>query len=295
MAEPTADELTVTRTDHAERAEAAPGDSHPDHVQPRVALVTGAGRGIGAATCRRLAAEGCHIVAVDICADDPALGYPLSTRAELDVVVADCAALGPAAVAVVADVRSADDLAGAVSTAVDRFGGLDIAVAAAGVLAGGQHGWNLSDAQWQVNIDVNLTGVWRTAVATIPAILDRPEPRNGRFVAVASAAGLQGHPTIAAYVASKHGVIGLVRSLAVELGRRGVTANAVCPGSTDTGILAASRDLYGLESVHQFDVHHPIGRILVPDEIASGIAWLCAPEQSGVTGISLPIDGGMTV
>jgi SDR family mycofactocin-dependent oxidoreductase len=170
-----------------------------------------------------------------------------------------------------------------------------VVVAAAGVIAGGDVAWKTSDDVWSANLEVNLTGVWRTARATVPALLARPEPRSGRFVAIASAAGLGGHPRLSAYVAAKHGVIGLVRSLAVELGQLGITANAVCPGSTATRILEASAEVYHLEGTDEFAVHHPIGRLLEPDEIASAVAWLCGPDQSAVTGVALPVDGGMTV
>jgi NAD(P)-dependent dehydrogenase (short-subunit alcohol dehydrogenase family) len=114
-------------------------------------------------------------------------------------------------------------------------------------------------------------------------------------VAIASAAGMSGHPTIGAYCAAKHGVIGLIQTLAVELGTSGVTANCVCPGSTASGILEASRRVYDLSSLDDFAVHHPIGRILQPEEIASAVSWLAAEERSGVTGIALPVDGGMTI
>jgi SDR family mycofactocin-dependent oxidoreductase len=258
----------------------------------RVALVTGAARGIGAATARRLAAEGYAVVAVDVCCDDPTLAYALGSRDELDAVVGEC---GPHAVAAVADVRDSAALEAATTLAIDRFGGLDVVVAAAGVMSGGTVAWQAPDDVWSINMDVNLTGVWRTARATLPALLERSEPRSGRFVAIASAAGLGGHPMIAAYSAAKHGVIGLVKSLAVELGASGVTANCICPGSTATGILQASADVYRLDSPDEFAVHHPIGRVLQPTEIASAVAWLCAQEQSGVTGIALPVDGGMTI
>jgi SDR family mycofactocin-dependent oxidoreductase len=258
----------------------------------RVALVTGAARGIGAAVARRLSADGFAVVAVDACRDDPALAYPLGTEAELDAVVAAC---GPDAVSVVADVRDPDSLRDAVDRGVDRFGGLDAVVAAAGVIAGGPTAWETPDDMWDVNIEVNLTGVWHTARATVPALLARPEPRAGRFVAIASAAGTGGHPQISAYTAAKHGVIGFVRSLAVELGPMGVTANAVCPGSTATEILEASREVYDLNAAAEFAAHHPIGRLLRPDEIASAVSWLCAGEQSAVTGTAMAIDGGMTI
>lgn len=266
-------------------------DAH-DPTGPPVALVTGAARGIGAATARRLAADGWAVVLADICADTAPLRYSLATRDDLDATVAAC---GEHAVGVVADVRDQSQLDAAVATAVGRFGGLDAAVAAAGIVGGGDPAWNIDEEAFQLNLDVNLTGVWRTAKASVPAMLRRPKPRRGRFVAIASAAGMRGNPTIADYTAAKHGVVGLVRSLALELGRRGITANAIAPGSTRTDILRATADLYGLESTDEFAVHHTIGRNLDPSEIASGVSWLCAEEQSGVTGIVLPIDGGMTV
>lgn len=276
----------------SEQSTAPTAEPDPAEEPLRVALVTGAGRGIGAACARRLARDGFAVVAVDICHDDVAIPYGLSTRAELDAVVADC---GRYAVAVEADVRSSEMLDAAVATATERFGGLDAVVAAAGVMVGGATAWKQTDATWNADIDINLTGVWRTARAAVPALLARPAPRSGRFVAIASAAGLGGHPTISAYVASKHAVVGLVRSLAVELGTSGVTANSVCPGSTASGVLEASRDAYELASIDDFAVHHPIGRILQPEEIASAVSWLCAADRGGVTGTTLAVDGGMTI
>ncbi len=216
-----------------------------------VALVTGAARGIGAASARRLASEGWAVVLVDICEDVPPLRYSLATKADLDASVAAC---GEHAIGVVADVRDQGSLDAAVAAAVERFGGLDAAVAAAGVIGGGTPAWSIDEEAFRLNIDVNLTGVWRTAKAAIPAMLRRPKPRHGRFVAIASAAGMRGNPTIADYTAAKHGVVGLVRSLALELGYHGITANAVAPGSTNTNILQASADLYGLASTDELRV-----------------------------------------
>lgn len=255
----------------------------------RVAVITGAGRGIGAATARALAATGWRLVLVDVASDDPAIPYPLSTRAELEGVAEECGGL-----AVVGDVRRQEDMDRAVGAAVDRFGGLDAAVAAAGVMAGGVPTWSTPEESWAVLMGVNLEGVWRLARAAVPALLERPEPRHGRLVAVASVAGTTGMPLLGAYVASKHGVVGLVRSLAAELAPRGVTANVVSPGSTDTSMLLATAEIYGLADPAEFAVHHPTGRLVRPDEVAALISWVAGPESSGVTGAVLAVDAGMS-
>ncbi|GAC1317642.1 MAG: Rv2750 family mycofactocin-dependent SDR oxidoreductase [Acidimicrobiales bacterium] len=256
-----------------------------------VAIITGAARGIGAATARTLAAAGWRLVLVDRCADDDLLGYPLATTGDLDAVVAECGAA--TTVGVVADVRDQAGLDGAVRMAVDRFGGLDAALAIAGCIAG-DVAWDSADALWDTMIDVNLGGVRRLAKAAVPAMLERPMPRGGRFVAVSSAGGTYGLPLLTAYTAAKHGVHGFVRSLAAELGPKGITANAVAPGSTATAMLDASAAIYGLTDTTEFSVHHQLGRLVAPEEVAALIAWLCTPQSAAVTGAVLPVDAGMT-
>ena len=259
---------------------------------PRVALVTGAARGIGAATVAALAAAGWRVVAVDRCADEPALPYALGSRAELDAVAA---ASAPAAVAVaVADTRDPDALAAAVRLAEERWGGLDAAIAAAGVIAGGVPAWELDPKQEQAVLDVNLGGVLTAARVGVPAMLKRPAPREGRFVAVASAASTRGLPNLAAYCAAKAGVVGFVRALAVELGGTGVTANAVSPGSTRTKILDESARLYEIE-VEAFADQQPIKRLLEPEEVAAMIGFLASPGSRGATGGNFPVDGGLAL
>jgi SDR family mycofactocin-dependent oxidoreductase len=256
-----------------------------------VAVVTGAARGIGAAVARVLSKRGWRVVLVDSCADDPSAKYALATKAELDAVVAAC---GPGAVGHVADVRDQAGLADAVDLARARFGGLDAAIAVAGLVAGGPTTWETDDELWAAMIDVNLAGVWRLARAAVPAMLERAAPRRGRFVAVASAGGIVGLPRLSGYVAAKHGVVGLVRSLAAELGPEGITANVVAPGSTRTEALKASAALYDLASPDEFSVHHLVPRLLEPDEVAAAVAWLCEESSRGVTGVVLPVDAGMT-
>jgi SDR family mycofactocin-dependent oxidoreductase len=174
------------------------------------------------------------------------------------------------------------------------FGGLDAAVAVAGVVSGGPPLWEIGDAQWNVQFDVNVHGVRNLVTAAVPVLLGAPTPRQGRVVAVSSAAGLLGLRRLSGYSASKHAVIGLIKALAADLAGTGITANAVCPGSTRTPILDASAAVYGLDSAEEFAHQQLVERLLLPDEPAALIAWLCAPEASGVTGAALSVDGGLT-
>jgi SDR family mycofactocin-dependent oxidoreductase len=246
------------------------------------AIVTGAARGIGAATVKTLASQGWSVLAVDRCADDPDLGYPLGSRAELDEVAASA---GPDVVAAVADVRQPDAMAEVVAETEERWGGLDAAIAAAGVIAGGVPGWELPLEQERAVLEVNLLGVLHLAHAAVPALLRRPEPRQGRFLAVASAAATHGYPMLAAYCASKAGVTGFVRALAAELSGTGVTANAVSPGSTDTAILRECARLYRLSDRREFAKQQTVQRLIEPSEIAEVLAAL--------TGADFPVDGGL--
>jgi SDR family mycofactocin-dependent oxidoreductase len=257
----------------------------------RVALVTGAARGIGAATVAQLDADGWSIVAVDRAGDDPRLPYAMGTAQQLDAVVAAAAD----AVAVRADAADTAAMARAVTIAEDRFGGLDAVIAVAGVIAGGVPAWELDPAQEQAVIETDLMGPLVAARVGIPALLRRPEPRTGRYVAVASAAAIRGLPMLAAYCAAKAGVAGLVRALAMELRGTGVTANAVAPGSTDTAILAESARLYDLPAAESFATQQPIERLLAPDEIAAMLVWLASEPAGGLTGALIPVDGGLTV
>ncbi|MCY4102108.1 MAG: mycofactocin-coupled SDR family oxidoreductase [bacterium] len=254
-----------------------------------VALITGAARGIGAATAEALAATGWNLVLFDVCRDDPALGYPLASREELGATAQRCGGE-----AIVGDVRSVGDLERAVELAVDRFGGLDAAVGVAGVLIAAGRVWEMPDEQWHTTLDTNLTGTFHLARAAVPAMLARPAPRSGRFVAVSSAAALKATVRLAAYSASKAGVIGFVRGLAADLADTGITANAVLPGSTDTMLLTHSAEVYGIDDPARFADHHVDHRIIGPEEVAAVVAWLCSEASGALTGAAVPADGGMT-
>lgn len=265
----------------------------------RVALVTGAARGIGAATVRGLASAGWSVVAVDRASDDPRLPYHLGTGAQLDEVVAKAGASEGSApeqiVAVVADTTDARAMGAAVAVAEERFGGLDAMVAVAGVIAGGVPLWEMPEDQLDAVLDVDLRGTIVAARAGIPALLRRPEPRQGRFIAVASAAATRGLPLLAAYCAAKAGVTGLVRGLAAELRGTGVSATAVSPGSTATPILDESARLYGLPDAEHFAAQQPVERLLAPEEVAAALVWLAGTDSSALTGAVVPVDGGLSL
>jgi SDR family mycofactocin-dependent oxidoreductase len=258
----------------------------------RVALVTGAARGIGAATVARLCRDGYRVIAVDI---DGArdhvdgLHYELSTIDDLEAVAAK---FPDAVVPVTADVRDIQALKMAADLAVQRFGRLDAAVAAAAVIIGGKPLWETPSEHLQTLLDIDLVGVWNTAAATIPHMLHGPSPHNCRFVAVASPAGTNGLFRLAGYNAAKHAVIGLVKGLAADLVGTGVTAVAVSPGSTDTRMLQATADLYGLESVEEFISSSPIRRLLDPDELAATIAFCCSLTGGVLNGSVVSASGG---
>jgi SDR family mycofactocin-dependent oxidoreductase len=264
----------------------------------RIAVVTGAARGIGAATVRTLAEQGWSVLAVDVAADDPVLPYSMGTAEELSRVVAAANQQAEAPDRVrpfLADVRDLAALEAAVADAESSWGGLDAAIAVAGVIAGGVPLWEVPIAEERAVLDIDLGGVLNLARAAVPALLRRPEPRSGRFIAVASTAATQGLPMLAAYCAAKAGVTGLIRALAAELGTTGVTANAVSPGSTATPILDESARLYGLSSAQDFAVQQPMHRLLDPAEIAAVLSFLAGPASSGMTGAIVPVDAGLAL
>jgi SDR family mycofactocin-dependent oxidoreductase len=258
----------------------------------RVAIVTGAARGIGAATVDALVNDGYRVVAVDRCRDIAEVPYALATPGELDAVVARH---GDAVLGLVGDVRSATDMQLAVETAARQFGRLDAVVACAGVIAAGGPLWEISDAAWDAVWSVNVLGTRRLIEAAAPTLIANGVSANARIVAVASAAGTMGLRHLASYSAAKHAVVGLIRGVAMDLAEYGVTANSVSPGSTRTAILEASAAVYGLASGEQFSAQQPIGRLIEPGEIAQAITWLCSPASSAITGADFAVDGGMTV
>ena len=257
----------------------------------RTAVVTGAARGIGAAVALGLAADGWSLALGDVCADDPALGYPLARQAQLDDVARRCRSLGATVEVRRCDVRVPADVGALVAVGAD-LGPVEAAVSVAGVLGGHGLAWQLPPALVERDLDVNYRGVVVLARAAVPHLLDAGS--RGRFVTVVSAAGATGLPRLASYSASKHAALGFVRSLAADLAPSGVTANAVLPGSTDTALLGATAQAYGLASPQDFARHARTGRLLRPEEVAAAVVWLCSAQAGGVTGAAVPVDGGFT-
>jgi SDR family mycofactocin-dependent oxidoreductase len=237
--------------------------------------VTGAAGGMGTATVRRLVAQGYAVTALDV-------------RDEVRALHAE------EVEAVVADVRDRPALDAAVRTTQERFGRLDVAVAAAAVMRGGTPLWETPTAVVQELVDVDTLGVWNTAAATVPAMLHGPDPSGGRFVAVASAAAHQGMFGLSAYNLAKHAVVGLVKGLAADLVGTGVTAVAVSPGSTRTPMLEETARIYGLESAEQFSDHQLLRRLLDPEELAATIAFCCSREAAVLNGSVVNADGGFS-
>ncbi len=238
-----------------------------------------------------LVRDGLEVVAVDVCEDDPALGYPLGAKEQLAAVEhAGRGHVHP----VVADVRDAEAMRTIVAEAVRDLGGVDVAVACAGAIAGGRPLWETTNAELDVLLDVNVRGVWNLAAAVVPAMLRRPAPRSGRFVALASAAAHRGLWRLAAYGAAKHAVVGLVHGLAADLHSTGITAVAVSPGGTRTPMLEATAGLYGLPDTSTLTAGHLLGRELTAEEVAECVRWLCSPGAGAVTGTVVHADGGFT-
>lgn len=258
-----------------------------------VALVTGAARGIGAALVHELCARDYRVVALDACLGEdgpPGVAYALATVSDL----AQVAARHPDRVLPVrADVRDPAAMDAAVRTAVDHFGRLDVAVAAAAVIIGGTTAWEADPAHLRTLLDSNVLGVWNTAAATIPVLLAAEDPGRCRFVAIASAAGERGLHGLAAYGMTKHAVIGIVRGLAADLVGTGVTAAAVSPGSTRTAMLEATAALYHTDPA-ELARHQDLRRLIEPAEIARVVAGCCAAEGALFNGSVVHADGGFT-
>ncbi|HTY29960.1 mycofactocin-coupled SDR family oxidoreductase [Mycobacterium sp.] len=265
----------------------------------KVAFVTGAARGQGRSHAVRLAQEGADIIAVDICRKFEASPAPGATPEDLDETAGLVKNAGGRVVTAEVDVRDFDALRAAVDGGIEQLGRLDVIVANAGIgtTAGMLH--KTDEALWQEMIDVNLSGVWKTVKAGVPHILDGG--RGGSIVLTSSVAGFKAYPHMGHYVAAKHGVIGLMRSFAVELGQRMIRVNAVLPTHVNSPLLmneatyrAFRPELENpgpddLAPVCQSFHYLPIPWV-TPEDITNAVLFLASDEARYITGVALPID-----
>lgn len=257
-------------------------------------LVTGAARGMGRSHAVRLAAEGADLILVDICAPLAELEYPLATVADLEETAELVRRHGRRVVTAVADVRDEDGMRRAVAHGAAELGGLDAAVANAGVLTAGT--WDTTTrAQWQLVLEVNLIGAWNTCVSAIPFLLDAG---GGSLVNISSAAGIKGSPLHIPYTASKQGMVGMSVALANELADRRVRVNTVHPTGVPTGMAPAS--MHRLLAESRTDLAPIFGNALPtamiePVDVSNAVLYLVSDESRFVTGLQFKVDAGVTI
>jgi SDR family mycofactocin-dependent oxidoreductase len=270
-------------------------------VAGKIALVTGAARGIGRAQAVRLAEEGADVIVVDICRRVETTVTPPASREELDETARLVEKQGGRAIVVVADVRERDVLTAAVDAAAGQLGGLDVVCATAGITSKGA-AVELTEEAWDTMLDVNLTGVWSTCAAAAPHLIDSG---GGAMVLTSSIAGLRGLPGVAHYTAAKHGVVGLMRSLAKELAPHGIRVNTVHPTNVDTPMIqnAAVRLSFRPDLAEptreEFAVAARTMNMLPvpwvePRDIANATLFLASDEARYITAATLAVDAGAT-
>jgi (+)-trans-carveol dehydrogenase len=275
----------------------------PGRVEGKVAFITGAARGQGRSHAVRLAQEGADIIAVDICAQIDSVPYPMATPDDLAQTVKEVEALDRRIIATQADVRDYDALKAALDDGVAKLGRLDIVSANAGILSFGRAD-ELAEQTWRDMTDTNLTGVWHTAKASIPHMIQGG--RGGSIIITSSAAGLKGYLNIGHYVSVKHGLVGLMRTLALELAPHMIRVNSLHPTQVNTDMIMneATWKLFCPDLEHptiedfvaasQATNALPIPWVESVD-VSNALLFLASDEARYVTGVTLPVDAGTTL
>ncbi|MRK01702.1 mycofactocin-coupled SDR family oxidoreductase [Aeromicrobium sp. S22] len=266
-------------------------------VTGKVALVTGAARGMGRAHAVRLAREGADVIVLDVCAPLPSVAYPGASRDDLHETVRLVEVAGRRAVAIVADVRDHDLLCSEVAVAVDRLGGLDIIVANAGICVVAP--WDRATPEiLRDTLDINVVGVWNTVMAGAPHLVARG---GGSVILISSAAGLKVQPYMVHYTASKFAVTGMAKAFAVELAKDSIRVNSVHPTGVETGMSAGG----GLQAAigaaieanprpaGMFTNMLPVERVAAED-VADAVLFLASDESKHVTALAMTVDAGVT-
>ncbi|WP_181779160.1 mycofactocin-coupled SDR family oxidoreductase [Pseudonocardia pini] len=266
-----------------------------NRLQGKIALVTGAGHGQGRSHAVRMAEEGADLILVDV-GDQPAdVSYPMATAAELDETVKLVEAHDRRVHVAHVDVRDREGLTAAVAAGATALGGLDVVSANAGVCFA--ESWDTADsAVWETTLGINMTGVWNTCLAALPHLVERG---GGSIVITSSYAGVRGAPFLAAYTASKHGVVGLMRSLALELAEHAVRVNTVHPTGVSDTFMAGAAPLFPL-----LEKHPKLGSAYVnaldvqtvePVDISNAVVFLASDESRYITGLELKVDAGVSL
>lgn len=268
-----------------------------DLLTDKVVLITGAARGQGRRHAARLAREGADVIAIDLCAPVAGdVGYRPAGRDDLDETERLVRAEGRDIVTVVADVRDFGGIRDAVAAGVERFGRLDVVVANAGIATWSKF-WEMSDEQWTTLVDINLNGVWRTMAASVPAMIDGE--RGGSIVITSSAAGVAAAPGCAHYAAAKHGLVGLARTAATELGAYNIRVNTIHPGAVDT-------DMGNDPNVARMIAENPSYmdsyrwaltgmRRAEANDVSDAVVYLASDLSRAVTGTKVVVDMGQTM
>jgi (+)-trans-carveol dehydrogenase len=273
----------------------------PGRVEGKVAFITGAGRGQGRSHAVKLASEGADIIAIDICHDVEG-ALPMATPDDLAETIKLVEAQDRRIVAAQGDVRDLDGLQAAVDVGVEELGRLDIVVANAGIASMGGPVETMSQDNWKHTIDINLTGLWNTARVAIPPMIAGGE--GGAIVLTSSVGGMHAMPNMSHYVSAKHGVIGLMRSLAVELGQHNIRCNSVLPTNVNTPMFMNE----GTYKMFRPDLENPTAADVEPiaaqfmyvlphgwveaEDVSNAILFLASDESRYITGVPLPIDLG---
>lgn len=272
-------------------------------VKGKVAFITGAARGQGRSHAVRFAEEGAAVIAIDVCKEIPGMGYPPATPDDLEETARRVEESGGRILAEQADIRNFDELRGVLGKGVERFGGLDIVAANAGIGSMPYPAHEIPDEIWRDMVEITLTGTWNTCRAAIPHMLEGG--RGGAIVITSSAASLRGYANITHYTAAKHGVLGLVRALASELGPHNIRVTNIAPTQVGTDMIL-NEETYKLfrpdkesptredfaevsEGMHLLPVPW-----LEPEDVSNAVLFLASDEARYITGTTLAVDAGVT-
>jgi len=269
--------------------------------QDRTVFITGAAHGMGRSHALAFAREGARLVLSDACRQYSTVPYPLAQPEELASLASEIKQMGRPVLAAQVDVTDLPSMQALAERAKREFGPIDILIANAGLYSFAPS-WELTEQQWDETLNVDLKGVWITCKVCIPQMLSR---RSGKIICVSSTAGLKGMANLAHYVAAKHGVIGLVKTLAIELAPNNINVNAVCPTSVDTAMCRnqALYDVFAggpgpqatyehmLELMNQLNLF-PDRNLLAPEAVSAAVLWLASDEARHLTGCALPVDAG---